>query len=547
MAKRDPRRATAPARRGRSLAERVYEVLARPATVVIAVAAALLGLAGALWLDLHRLSERALVTQAESINRVLTDVRQYYARNVVARVRAPGDGAADAGHKVLHDYAEVPGAIPIPATLSIELAGIIGAQEGNVVYRFVSDAPFRHRPPHQLSPFERRALARFRAEPDLSAVTHSTGTIFNQTVRQAVPVAMAEACVGCHNSHPASPRHDWQVGDVRGVEAVTVSQPIAANLLAFRYLLTYVVVAGALGLAFAGVQRRQAQHFRALSDQLGEANGFLQEVSQKLAKYLSPQVYRSIFRGEKAVALGTERKKLTIFFSDLKDFTEQSERMQPEELTALLNEYFTEMSQIAQAHGATVDKFIGDAILAFFGDPETRGPEADARACVAMAVAMQRRLAELNGIWRRRGIERPLRARIGINTGYCNVGNFGSADRMDYTIIGAEANLAARLEGVAEPGGIVLSYETYALVQDMVDAVELPPFRLKGIAREVVPYAVQNVLGPGGEAESGVVRRTGPGVNLYLDPAKVEQAARDDIAEALETALARLGQGRGRG
>src|SRR3546814_15611590 len=124
----------------------------------------------------------------------------------------------------------------------------------------------------------------------------------------------------------------------------------------------------------------------------------------KIAKYLSPQIYKSIFSGEKDVAIATERKKLTIFFSDVQNFTSMSEQLQPEELTDLLNEYFTEMSAIAEAHGATVDKFIGDAILAFFGAPETKGVVEDARACLRSAIAMQRRSGELNNDWlRRRG------------------------------------------------------------------------------------------------------------------------------------------------
>ena len=94
----------------------------------------------------------------------------------------------------------------------------------------------------------------------------------------------------------------------------------------------------------------------------------------------------------------------------------------------------------------------------------------------------------------RRGIEQPFRARIGINTGFCNVGNFGSNDRMDYTIIGAEANLAARLQSIAQPDGIVLSYETFMLVRDLVRAHPLEPITLKGIAHPVVPYAVEGAL-----------------------------------------------------
>ena len=103
----------------------------------------------------------------------------------------------------------------------------------------------------------------------------------------------------------------------------------------------------------------------------------------KISKYLSPQIYKSIFSGEKDVVISTERKKLTIFFSDIKDFTATTERLQPEELTQLLNEYFTEMSKIADDHGATIDKFIGDAILAFFGDPETQGAAEDAAPACA--------------------------------------------------------------------------------------------------------------------------------------------------------------------
>ena len=167
----------------------------------------------------------------------------------------------------------------------------------------------------------------------------------------------------------------------------------------------------------------------------------------KIAKYLSPQIYKSIFSGQKDVAIATERKKLTIFFSDIKDFTATTERLQPEDLTALLNEYLTEMSTIALEHGATVDKFIGDAHPGLLRRPgDARAWRRTRSACVRMAVDMQQRLAQLNAEWRERGIEQPFRARMGINTGYCNVGNFGSDDRMDYTIIGAEANLAARLQ-----------------------------------------------------------------------------------------------------
>ncbi len=263
----------------------------------------------------------------------------------------------------------------------------------------------------------------------------------------------------------------------------------------------------------------------------------------KISKYLSPQIYKSIFSGQKDVTIATERKKLTIFFSDIKDFTATTERMQPEDLTALLNEYLTEMSTIALAHGGTLDKFIGDAILVFFGDPETKGVEEDARSCLRMAVDMQRRLVQLDAQWRARGIELPFRARMGINTGYCNVGNFGSNDRMDYTIIGAEANLAARLQSIGEPGKIVLSYETYALVSDMVRARTMDPITMKGISREVVPYMVDDVAGEFAKRPKVISERT-KGLNLFLDLEVLDRGAVQSTRKVLQDALNALGDHR---
>ena len=195
------------------------------------------------------------------------------------------------------------------------------------------------------------------------------------------------------------------------------------------------------------LQEKEAQLNRRLEErsrELEAANDFLVRISTKISHYLAPQIYKSIFSGQKDVTIHTERKELTIFFSDIMGFTAITERLQPEQITLLLNEYFTEMSAIAFKHGGTVDKFIGDALVIFFGDPETKGTVEDARACLNMATEMQRRLAELNVKWRSAGTEQPFRVRMGINTGFCNVGNFGSIDRMDYTAIGAEVNLAAQ-------------------------------------------------------------------------------------------------------
>jgi class 3 adenylate cyclase len=196
------------------------------------------------------------------------------------------------------------------------------------------------------------------------------------------------------------------------------------------------------------------------------------------------------------------------------------------------------MSRIALDYGATIDKFIGDAMLMFFGDPETRGVEEDAKAGVRMAIAMQRRMRDLQADWRDKGYEHPFRMRIGINTGYCNVGNFGSDDRMDYTIIGGEVNLAARLESQADPDGILLSYETFALVRDIVDAEERPSIEAKGIRREIRPFALQNFLDDdGGER---FVRCELDGVSIRIDLKKLGADSRDDAIGQLSEILERL-------
>ncbi len=224
--------------------------------------------------------------------------------------------------------------------------------------------------------------------------------------------------------------------------------------------------------------------------ELAKKSNSLEQLSNQLAKYLSPQVYDSIFRGRQEVKLASQRKKLTVFFSDIVGFTEIADRMESEDLTQLLNHYLTEMSQLALAHGATIDKYVGDAIVIFFGDPESQGIKEDALACVNMAVAMRKKMHELQDEWRASGVGKPLQCRIGINTGFCTVGNFGSDDRMDYTIIGGGVNLASRLEAASTPGEILISYETYALVKDQICCEEHGEINVKGMAYPVVTYRV---------------------------------------------------------
>jgi adenylate cyclase len=498
-----------------------------------AVILGVLGLPLVLWLDLTSLSESSLQSRATETGRVIDIMRGFYSSDVVGRIQhAEGKVTTNSNYKNIN------GAVPIPATLSIELGNRISEGDGAIKYRFVSDLPFKDREAHLLDSFEVEALRTLRADPK-AKVAETSGTLFNRELRIASPVIMGQACVDCHNSHPASPKKDWKVGDVRGIQEVAVLHAIDANIFSFKYLLSYIALASLAGVTLLWMQRRQSQLISLMNTDLAETNNFLADVSVKIAKYISPQIYKSIFSGQRDVTIATERKKLTIFFSDIKDFTATAERLQPEDLTNLLNEYLTNMSSIALEHGGTVDKFIGDAILVFFGDPETKGIEQDAKACLNMAIDMKARLEHLNKAWRRKGIEIPFKARMGINTGFCNVGNFGSEDRMDYTIIGAEANFAARLQTVAEPGEIVLSYETYELVRDMVSARPRAPISLKGISRKVVPYVVDGVLGEV-KQRGEVISGHAVGLDLFLDTAALNAAGIMEARNRLKAALLAL-------
>ena len=266
---------------------------------------------------------------------------------------------------------------------------------------------------------------------------------------------------------------------------------------------------------------------------LTEKSRALAALSSKLAKYLAPQVYDSIFTGQQDVKIVSKRKKLTVCFSDLVGFTEITDRMESEDLTELLNHYLTEMSKIALQYGATIDKYVGDAIVMFFGDPSTLGVKEDALACVQMAIAMQKRVGELAHEWRGRGILTPLQCRIGIHTGYCTVGNFGSDDRMDYTMVGGTVNLASRLEHEAPPGRILLSFETYALVKDSVRCEDSGHVQVKGVAQPVATYTVLGLDQSPEQADTAHLR-----IELEVD--RMTGDERKAAAEALRRALGLL-------
>ena len=264
-----------------------------------------------------------------------------------------------------------------------------------------------------------------------------------------------------------------------------------------------------------------------------EAQEKIEQLAGKLSKYLSPQVYQSIFSGAKNVKIEAYRKNLTVFFSDIKGFTEITDSLEPEVLSSLLNNYLNEMSKIALKYGGTIDKFVGDAIMIFFGDPETKGQKEDAKACVLMAIEMRERMKYLQKMWEDQGISKPLRIRIGVNTGYCNVGNFGSEDRLDYTIIGGEVNLASRLESNADSGQILISHETYALVKNQIICEKKEEIKVKGIAHKVQTYQAVNTKEELVKSKN-LLNEEFEGFNLSID---LERIKKEKVVATLKKAL----------
>lgn len=178
---------------------------------------------------------------------------------------------------------------------------------------------------------------------------------------------------------------------------------------------------------------------------------------RRLTKYFPQKLVEKVLLSEEDVELGSERRLVTVFFTDLAGFTALTEHTEPEEITALLNHYLTEMVEAIRLHGGTLARFMGDGILGFFGAFEEMEPAEQALRAVRMALAMQARTAELGRLWQERGMGASLMLRVGIHQDYLTVGNFGAPEHMEYTAVGRGINLAKRLETACTPGRILVS------------------------------------------------------------------------------------------
>jgi class 3 adenylate cyclase len=263
----------------------------------------------------------------------------------------------------------------------------------------------------------------------------------------------------------------------------------------------------------------------------------LENLATRLAKYLSPQIYQSIFSDEGKTIEKHSRKNLTIFLSDIVKFTDLTDSLEPEKLAQIINSYLSEMSAIALESGGTIDKFIGDAVLVFFGDPESEGEREDALKCVEMSLRMKQRVKELQKHWKKLGVVNEISIRMGIATGYCTVGNFGSDLRLDYTVLGSPVNLAARLESMSEPNTILIDENTKNLIEEDVECKEFDSFIPKGFSRAIQVFKVNDFISSKHRSQRKKLSHTGERVEInVLDSSDIHAAMKElrEIQEYLE-------------
>jgi adenylate cyclase len=217
-------------------------------------------------------------------------------------------------------------------------------------------------------------------------------------------------------------------------------------------------------------------------------------VRTNLSRYLSPQIVDGIVKSDLQVNLGGARKVVTVLFSDIRNFTTITESHPPDQLVRILNEYFTGMAEVIFAHQGSLDKYIGDAIVAVFGslipleNPETHAVEA--------AIEMMRRLEELNRMWEGRG-DFPMSMGIGVNTGEVFLGNIGSAERMEFTVIGDTVNVASRFSSLARAGQILVTNTVMPRLGPDIPIKEHPPSEIKGKSGKLEVFEVLYALANG--------------------------------------------------
>lgn len=277
---------------------------------------------------------------------------------------------------------------------------------------------------------------------------------------------------------------------LEGQEMIIPNGPPLGGQLESSYIIVVMI-----SLMVLAVTNSLVTRLRRREEDLVASSERITRLSDKLKVYLPHQFVESLASGERDTEPDYRRRRLTVFFSDVQGFTSWTDKLEPEEVREILDKYLSEMGDIIHKWGGTIDKFIGDAIMVFFGDPEFTDDKDHATRCVKMALEMQEKMVSLREEWQGVGYQMPLHIRIGINTGYATVGNFGSKERLDYTALGSAVNLASRLETACNPDKINVSHMIYSLIKDEIECEAKGTIEAKGFTEPVKIYEVKGLTG----------------------------------------------------
>jgi class 3 adenylate cyclase len=403
----------------------------------------------------------------------LDKFRSLYGTDVVDRVQ-------DHGILVTSDYANHPGAIPIPSTLGIEISQQISQPGSGIQARLYSDYPFPTRKdggPH--NDFETEALVRLRVEADKTVPYIAYTTINGRlSLEYAHAVLMDQACIACHNTAVDSPKKDWKVGDVGGVQEVTL--PIDSAFTTIRtgllstlgvMLIITVVGLGLLALALSALRS---------SIQL------LSRTNTAYARFVPREFLSLLGKGNIIdVALADNvQMEMTVLFSDIRSFTTISETMDAQVNFHFLSGFLSRMGPIVRENHGFIDKYFGDAIMALFQSPDD---------AIDAAIALSHQLIEYNRDMQLNQVS-PINIGIGLNTGKMTLGTLGEPDRMDGTVISDAVNVASRLEGLTKMYEVtlIISERTFRSIKDSSRFLVrlLDHVRMKGKAEPITIYEV---------------------------------------------------------
>ena len=366
---------------------------------------------------------------------------------------------------------------------------IVSDQDGHVLAhsdaRVVKTAVVR---PKELQPLKNRILVQTYKTPQGRIIDFAVPLIYSGVPVGALYLGFSEEAI---TAALASARNQALLITLLMVLAGLAGAVGLAALLSrpiFRLVqATGAIAAGNFNISLPVASRDE---LGALTESFNRMARSLREkemIKRAFTRYVAREVVDEILKNPENISLTGERREVTVLFCDVRGFTPMSERMSPEDVVLLLNDFYTLMIETTFKHDGTLDKFLGDAVMAVFGAPIAH-PDHSARA-IRTALAMQEGIGGLNARRAQQGKE-PISVGIGVSAGEAVAGTVGTEDRMEYTVIGDSVNLAARLESNAKPHQILISHRTYERVRDLVDARPLGRIRVKGKEEEVEVYEV---------------------------------------------------------